>query len=120
MDFDRAAFFISGLLVGSFLDRLTTLILMGTWITIRNGPLPNYLGGGRPQDLIAWCSCMVVSKLSYYQWMYRKQNIDKMLEEVVEETIEEKKDSLDIEQSSLYILPPDLQPRMTQIVLRRR
>ncbi len=52
MDFNRVAWFTSGLLVGSVLDTSTTLMLIIAWIVVVNEPLPEMFGGCRPQQII--------------------------------------------------------------------
>ena len=53
MDFDRASWFMFGLIVGNFLNTVTTTILLIIWVVISNKPLPQYLGGFYPQDILA-------------------------------------------------------------------
>ena len=52
MDFNRVAWFTSGLLVGSILDTTTTLILIVSWMLVVNEPLPEMFGGYLPQQMV--------------------------------------------------------------------
>ena len=90
MDIHFSAIFVAGLIVGSFLDRLTTLILLGTWLTVRNNQLPNYLGGAKPQDMIAYVVSFVTVKLLYYHSVLRP--VPKILEadDRITEIVEDK------------------------------
>lgn len=54
MDFSRIAWFTSGLVVGSILDRSTTLILILAWMLVSNEPLPAMLGGYQPQQIASY------------------------------------------------------------------
>ncbi len=71
MDVHFSAIFLAGLIVGSFLERWTTLILLSTWLTVRNNPMPNYLGGAKPQDMIAYVMSFITVKLLYYHSAWR-------------------------------------------------
>ena len=51
LDFDRIAYVTSGVIIGSLLDRTTTLVLILTWILVANKPLPAAFGGILPQSL---------------------------------------------------------------------
>ena len=52
MDLSSSSIFLSGLLVGSFLETKTTLILLGVGLVISNNPLPEIIGGGTPRDIV--------------------------------------------------------------------
>ncbi len=52
MDFNRVAWFTSGLLVGSILDTTTTLILIVSWMLVINEPLSEMFGGYLPQQIV--------------------------------------------------------------------
>ena len=52
LDFNRLAWFLSGLIVGSILHTTTTLILVISWIIVTNEPLPKVLGGYYPQNIL--------------------------------------------------------------------
>ena len=53
MDFNRVAWFTSGLLVGSILNTTTTLALLLAWMVVENKALPMIMGGYHPQQIIA-------------------------------------------------------------------
>ena len=53
MDLAKSSLFLSGLLVGSFLDTKTTLILLTIAVIIENKPLPVIVGGYAPQDIVS-------------------------------------------------------------------
>ena len=71
MDFDRASWFMAGLLIGNFLNTFTTVTLLLTWVVISNRPLPDCLGGYLPQDVLAaifillnvWISKIIPSRM---------------------------------------------------------
>lgn len=44
--------FLCGLIVGTFLDTITTIVLILVIFVFINDPLPVYLGGMKPQDII--------------------------------------------------------------------
>lgn len=52
MDFDRLSWFTGGVLIGSLLDTKTTLALLACWTLVKNEPLPDFLGGTKPSEMI--------------------------------------------------------------------
>ena len=51
IDDDRLSWVLSGILIGTFLDISTTIILITTWVIVTNRPFPKVLGGYYPRDI---------------------------------------------------------------------
>jgi len=71
LDFNRLAWFVSGLIIGNTLHTLTTLVLLLSWIVVTNEPLPTMLGGYYPQNILRNIFEYINSKLKR-----RNSNID--------------------------------------------
>ena len=78
MDFNKLSWFTSGLIVGSILDTKTTLALIISWIILTNEPIPEILGGYRPQQIIGGIVRGTVRLLTQYtpKYVYRSKKID--------------------------------------------
>ena len=63
LDFNRLAWFVSGLIIGNTLHTLTTLVLVISWVIVTNEPLPTMLGGYYPQNILRSIFEYIDSKL---------------------------------------------------------
>ena len=77
LDFNRLAWFVSGLIIGNTLHTLTTLVLLVSWIVVTNEPLPSMLGGYYPQNIMRNIFEYINSKLKR-----RNKNINKNVNKV--------------------------------------
>lgn len=68
LDFNRMKWFVSGIVVASLLDRITSLVLVMAWVIVENKPLPSFLGSRRPQGIIGSFVSLCTGRF------YRKKN----------------------------------------------
>jgi len=53
LDFKRISWFVGGLIIGSTFNTTTVLVLVLCWIFVENKPLPLFLGGRLPLDILS-------------------------------------------------------------------
>ena len=53
LDFKRTSWFVAGVIIASTLNSTTVLVLVLCWIFVENKPLPPFLGGRLPLDILS-------------------------------------------------------------------
>ena len=83
-NFNKLSWFTAGVLTGTTLHTSTALILIFAWLIVSNNPLPGFLGGYRPQEILSGIFNWVSSKIK------RKNKEVKIISESSDKIIHEK------------------------------
>ena len=55
-----SAFLVAGMILASLLDNFTTVFLIVLWLFVHNEPLPQMLGGVRPQEILGFFFRLII------------------------------------------------------------
>lgn len=55
-----SAFLVTGMILASLLDNFTTVFLVILWLFVHNEPLPQFMGGVRPQEIMGFFFRLII------------------------------------------------------------